>query len=338
MSPPHAPTLRRRAALALGGAALSIPLIARPARAAVTSWVFYTVAQRGTPGAGVWQAMAARVKTATEGALDISVVTAGRIGVDANAITPAITSGALTMGHDSYYAQVLIAGGIPRLPMLVPDLASLRRGSKAMRAYLTPAYDARGAVLLGYTYTPKLRSYARLPVDNFAGMANRRIRSTSPEQAEFIRRLGAAPVTMPTADIPRALAAGEVDVVFTFAATGGTLWRKGLKSGYAAGPHHYDSVIIANKAAFQALAKPLRDVLVRETATAETEYTQTLVAREDEALRRLADDGLELGEQQTDDVSTITARVTGLWDEWTRVRGQETQDLLFAFRRAMEAQ
>lgn len=328
--------LPRRAVLVGGGAALAAPFIARPARAAAPPWVLYTTRQRNTLGALAWQAMADAVKAATFNALQITVVTAGRMPVDTNAITPAVSAGTVLMGDDSFYAQYVIPGGIPRLPMLVPDRAAFRRGAKAMRAYLTQAYDARNAVVLAYTFTPKLRTWSSLRFDAYAGLNNRKIRAVSPEQGEFIRRLGGIPVTIPTADVARALTAGEIDTVFSFATTGATAWQKQLKTGYASGPHHFDAVLIANKSAFRALPKDTQDILVREAAKAESALMDAVYSHEDEVLRKLADNGLELEEQQTDDVNAITSRMSAMWDEWTRVRGRESQDLLYAFKRAME--
>lgn len=329
--------LPRRTALALGATALATPWLIRPAKAAATNWVFYSTQPRGSVGAGVWQSFTDAVRTATSGALDITLITAGRIGIDANAITPAITAGSIAMGDDSFYAQTIIPGGIPRLPLLVPDRASFQRGAKAMKTYLGPVYDARNAVLLGYTFTPRLRTWGRVRFDSFAGLASRRIRAISAEQGEFIRRLGAIPVTLPAATVGRALEKGEMDAVFAFANGGASAWRKSLVAAYAGGPHHFDAVLIANKPAFQALPSSLRDILVQEVARAEAAYIDALYSAEDAALAKLAADGLELAEQQTDDIRIVADKMALMWNDWTRVRGAECQDLLLAFRRAMEA-
>lgn len=330
-------SLTRRSALA-GAAVLGLPFVARPALAAPVRWVLYTVRTRGSAGAAIWQAMAERVKTASNGALEITVVTAGRIGIDANAISQGVSTGAIMMGDDSYFGQLLLPGGVARLPLLVPDRVAMRRGSKAMKAFLKEQYAQRNAVALAYTYTPRLHTFGRVKFDNFAGLANRRVRVVSPEQGEFVRRLGAVPVSVPTADVGRALGAGEIDAVFSFAVSGGTVWRKQLKGGYVAGPHSFDAALIANKSGFEALAKPLQELLMAEAARAETAMNDTLLAREDEAVAKLAGDGLELGEQQTDDVRTVSGKMSAMWDDWARVRGLAAQDLLFAFRRAMEAE
>jgi TRAP-type C4-dicarboxylate transport system substrate-binding protein len=310
---PEPVRLPRRTALALGGAALALPFLTRSARAEPIRWILYTVHVRGSAGAAAWQRMADRIKAGSQGALEIAIVTAGRLGVDVNAISQAVISGAVMLGDDSYYAQLIVAGGVPRLPLLVPNRLAFTRGAKAMRTYLKATYDVRNGVLLGYTFTPRLRTWSKLKFDSFAGLANRRIRATSPEQGEFVRLLA-------------------------FADPPATPWRALLKAGYEGGPNHLDSVLVANKTAFQALPKPLQDLLVQEAAQAETDVMDALFGREDAAIRKLADDGLELAEAQTVDTQTMTQRMTVMWDEWTRVRGREAQDLLFAFRGAMETE
>ncbi len=330
--------LPRRAAVALGGAALALPFIARPARADVVRWTFYTAAPQGSPGAEIWQNMASRISVATLGAVEIAVATAGRVGVDVNAISQAVTAGQLAMGDDSYYAQFIVAGGVPRLPLLIPNRDAYKRGTKALRTYLKNAYDARNGVFLAYTYTPRLRTWSSRSFDSFAGLLNRRIRVTTPEQGEFTRRLGGIPISVPTADLLRSLQSGHVDTIYGFANPTATLFRTLLKYAYAGGPNHMDSVIIAHKPTFQALPKRTQDLIIQECATAEQALINTVFDKEDESIRFLADNGLDLAEQQTVDVQTMTQRMAVMWDDWTRVRGKEAQDLLFAFRRAMEAE
>lgn len=328
------PSLTRRSAVVL----LAAPFVARPARAAPTRWVFYTSQIRGSVGAKGWQTMVERVKAGSDGGFEITLATAGRLGVDANAISAAVTAGSLVLGDDAYYGQFFPAAGVARLPLIAPDRTAFNRGLRAMKTFLSAAYDARDAVFLAQSFAPPVHAFSSLRFDNYAGLAGRRIRAVSPEQGDFIRRLGAIPLALPTASVPRALTSRELDTVFATAAGGGSLWAKQLKGGYANGLHHTDSVLIAAKSAFEALPGALRDLLLHEADTAARAITDAQFAEEEAAIRRLAGEGVELAEQQSDDVRAMTAKMQIMWDDWARVRGPQAQDLLFAYRRALDVQ
>ena len=85
-------------------------------------------------------------------------------------------------------------------------------------------------------------------------MKGQKIRVTSPEQGEFVRRFGGTPVTIGAAEVPSALDRGVVDGVFTASSGGGKIWRDLLKSSYRLGPNFFDASIAVNKTAFEKLA------------------------------------------------------------------------------------
>ncbi len=328
-------TLRRRTALALTGATLAAPWIGGTARAAGITWTAYTYQYPGSAGVRGLQRLAEQMKTATGGAFTIAVHPAGRLGLDVNTMSQAITNNVVQLGDDLYNGMVIAAAGIPRLPMLVADRAAFLRGSEVARTFLAPLLAARNSVLLGHYGHPRMLTWSRLPLDTLLGISGHRVRSLNAEHSEFIRRLGGAPYNAVTGDVAAALDKTNIDTLFS-TATAVRQWRPKLRFAYASGPNRLDALLHANRTAFAALPKPTQEALTDAAATTATWIMDTLQAEEEAALTTLAGDGLTPAETQTSDIQAVTQKCASIWDEWSRVRGRETQDMLFAFRRAVD--
>lgn len=324
--------LTRRGAL---GGALAAPWIGGQARAAGAEWVAYTYQLKDSAGERALQRISRTVGEATKGALTLKIHTAGRLGIDVNAMTAAVGGNTVQFGDDLYHGQVIAAAGVPRLPMLVPNPEAFARGAKAIRSFLDAAFTARGIVLLGHYWHPRMLTWSRLPFESLLGVAGHRIRSLTAEHGEFIRRLSGVPVQALTGDVAAAIDKTNIDTIF---ATGGSarMWRRRLRAGYASGPNHLDAVLTANRGAYNALPRASQEALMEASADASAWLVQTLQAEEDAVLAELAGAGLTAAEQQTSDIQAVTQKAASVWDEWARVRGRETQDLLLAFRRAMD--
>lgn len=149
------------------------------------------------------------------------------------------------------------------LPVLNPDIATLRRTTALWRPQLEALLgDRYGIELLAvYTY-PAQVIFCRNPFSGLADLAGRRIRTSSVSQSELVAGLGATPVVTGFAELVPALRNGVVECAIT-----GTL------SGNAIGLHevttHLSRVAIswgvsifgANRAAWAALPETVREKL-----------------------------------------------------------------------------
>ena len=87
-------------------------------------------------------------------------------------------------------------------------------------------------------------------LDDFKGQ---KIRATSPEQIEFLKRFGANGLTVSGAEVPSALERGVVDGVLTANAGGGKIWKDLLKYNYDIGLNYFEANIAVNKEAYAKL-------------------------------------------------------------------------------------
>ena len=97
-------------------------------------------------------------------------------------------------------------------------------------------------------------------LDDFKGQ---KIRATSPEQIEFLKRFGANGLTVGAPEVPSALERGVVDGVLTANAGGGKVWKDLLKYYYEIGLNFFEANIIVNKEAYAKLPANYRDVLTK---------------------------------------------------------------------------
>lgn len=117
------------------------------------------------------------------------------------------------------------------LPMLNPDIATLRQTERLWRPRLERLLQERYGVKLLAVYTyPAQVLFCRQGFQGLSDLAARRVRVSSVGQSELITALGATPVVTPFAQIVDAIRAGVVECAVT-----GTL------SGNAIGLHEVTS-------------------------------------------------------------------------------------------------
>jgi TRAP-type C4-dicarboxylate transport system substrate-binding protein len=107
------------------------------------------------------------------------------------------------------------------LPVLNPDVATLRRSAALWRPRLAALLRERyGVELLAmYTY-PAQVVFCRRPFSGLSDLAGRRVRVSSVGQSELIASLGAVPVVISFAETVGALRSGVVECAITAAMSG----------------------------------------------------------------------------------------------------------------------
>ena len=156
--------------------------------------------------------------------------------------------------------------GLVDLPGANPDMATLRRAVAAFRPVLTAHLrQAHGVELLAVYAYPAQVLFCKQPFAELADLAGRRVRVSSPPQANFIEALGAVPVLAPFAELLPRLKAGQLDCAITGAMSGNTIGLHQATSHLHTLPITWGlSLFAANKAAWAALPPDLRQLLQRE--------------------------------------------------------------------------
>lgn len=157
------------------------------------------------------------------------------------------------------YAAVDLAG-------LSPDMASLRQVVAAWRGYIENRLRAQHNIqmLALYVY-PAQVLFCKGAFDRLADLKGRRIRVSSPTQADFLGALGAIPVTTGFGQIMANVKSGNVDCVVTGTMSGNTLGLHEVTSHIHTMAITWGlAVFSANKSAWDNLPPDLRALISRE--------------------------------------------------------------------------
>jgi TRAP-type C4-dicarboxylate transport system substrate-binding protein len=158
------------------------------------------------------------------------------------------------------------AFGAPDLVGLNPDMSTLRRTVAAFRPFLDKTLRERyGIELLAVYVYPAQVIFCNKPFASLAELAGRRVRTSSPPQADFVEALGGTPVQTGFAEIMANLKSGNIDCAITGTMSGNTI-------GLADATTHLHSMAInwglsifgANQASWNALPADLKALLRKE--------------------------------------------------------------------------
>ncbi len=159
------------------------------------------------------------------------------------------------------------------LPALNPTMADLRKTVAAYRPHLRRVLDERYDVeLLGVYAYPAQVIYCAKPFSGLAGIAGRRVRTSSVSQSELVAALGGVPVQIAFAEVVTAVSNGVVDCAIT-----GTM--SGHEIGLSEVTSHIHSMALswgvsmfgANRTAWESLAPDLREIVRNGVAELERE-------------------------------------------------------------------
>jgi TRAP-type C4-dicarboxylate transport system substrate-binding protein len=301
-----------------------------------TTWTAYTYTPAATlaPARGLTR-IAEGIEAETKGALKLRIHLGGSLPIGASDISNALSDNVIQLGDDGFFHGNLPVTGILRLPMLIATAEEFEKAQAVMRPYFERAYERKGAVLLGHYYYPLQVAWSRKPLASLADLKGQKMRVTSPEQGEFVKRMGGIALTIGAAEVPSALDRGVVDGVFTASSGGGKIWRDLLKSSYRLGPNFFDGVIAVNKVAFEKLAPDTRNKLKQLVTTTAPWITAELRKEEDEVTQQLAAGGIAIAVGKPDDVAQAAKQMAAYWDEWAKTKGPEAVEALAKVRAAL---
>lgn len=316
-------------------AAALVAALAGPA-AARTEWDLYVYNPVATVAAvkGL-NKVVEDIERETGGALAIRLHLGGSLPINTTTITQAVGDGVVQLGDDGYFLGNVPIAGLLRLPMLIRTREEYDRAAAIMEPFLVKGFERKGVLVLGQYLYPFQVIFSRRDLARLADVKGQKLRVTSPEQGEFIKRLGGVPVTLGAPEVPSALDRGVVDGALTASTGGGNTWKDLLKANYRFGVNYFNSVIIANKDAFGALAPEVQATVRRVLAARLPEITRAMAAEEEAATARMAEGGMIVTPQRAEDLEEATKSIEPYWDAWAKSRGPDAVAALKQVRAAL---
>jgi TRAP-type C4-dicarboxylate transport system substrate-binding protein len=315
---------------------LAALLRSAPAATAAESWNLYVYNAVSTVAAvkGLNTAIE-QIEKDTNGELKIRLHLGGSLPINTTNITPAVSDDVVQMGDDGYFLGNVPIGGVLRLPMLIRSREEYDKAATVMTPHLEKAFAKKGLVVLGQYLYPYQVAYSRNKLTTLADFKGQKIRVTSPEQGEFIKRVGGVPVTIGAPEVPSALDRSVVDGVLTANTGGGNIWRDMLKFNFRLGINYFNSVIIVNKERFDKLSPDVQAKVRKAFADNLPLITKAMATEEDELTKKFAEGGMTITEPTPEDISEATKTVSPYWEQWAKSKGPEAVNALKQVRAAL---
>src|SRR5229473_1444182 len=317
---------------AIAAFALALLSVSAGPVAAAEKWDLYVYNPVSTVAAvkGLNTAIA-QIEKETGGELSIRLHLGGSLPINTTTITQAVSDDVVQMGDDGYFLGNVPIGGVLRLR----TLADYDKAAAIMNPYLEKAFEKKGLLVLGQYLYPFQVAFSSKKLASLADIKGQKIRVTSPEQSEFIKRLGGIPVTIGAPQVPSALDRGIVDGVLTASTGGGNIWKDLLKYNYRLGINYFNSVLIVNKERFAKLSPDVQGKVRRIVGDNMPLITKAMPDDEDDLTRRFGDGGMTVTKEDPQDIEAGTKLIAPYWEEWARTQGPDAIAALKQVRTAI---
>ena len=325
---------RRQAIAAMAVSPVAAPAVLRAQ--GTVSWTVYTYVPAATLApAKVFQEIIERVSKETNGGFQLKYHLGGALTIKATDITTAVGDNVIQIGDDGFQQGNVPITGILRLPMLVTSTTEFEKALAVMKPYVERAYDKKGSTVLTTYYFPMQIAWSSKKLTSLDEFKGQKIRATSPEQIEFLKRFGANGLTVSGAEVPSALERGVVDGVLTAQSGGGKVWKDLLKYNFDLGLNYFEANVIANKEAYAKLPANYRDVLTKTVVELSPKITKMLADEEGEEKAKRKAEGMVQTTATPAEYKLGAERLASYWDDWAKTKGAETQEALKKVREAL---
>ena len=146
--------------------------------------------------AKVFQEIIERVSKETNGGFQIKYHLGGSLTIKVTDITTAVGDNVIQLGDDGFQQGNVPITGILRLPMLITTRQEFEKALAVMKPYVERAYDKKGSTVLATYYFPMQIAWSSKKLTSLDELKGQKIRATSPEQIEFLKRFGANGLTV----------------------------------------------------------------------------------------------------------------------------------------------
>jgi len=260
------------------------------------------------------------VREATDGALDITVHSAGSL-IRHPEIKRSIRSGIAPIGEVlvSLHANEAPIYGLDSVPFLATSYDDARALYQAQRPALEEALAEEGLTLLFSVPWPPQGIYSKMEITAIEDMEGLRFRTYNPGTGRIAALSGATPVQVEVADLPTAFATGRVEATITSPATGvdSQFWDF-LEYYHDTQAWIPRNMVIVNSAAFEALDDATREAVLEAAATAEERGWASSEEVTVSATEALAENGINVitpSDALREGFREIGAQIAVEWEE-----------------------
>lgn len=280
-------------------------------------------------------AFAKGVNTATGGKLTITVHPSASLYKMPD-IKRAVQQGQVPIGE---FLMLMLVNESPiyavdGLPFLANSYAAAKKLWTVQRPYVERQLDAQGLMLLYAVPWPPQGLYVPKEVNSMADLAGLNWRASDKTTARMGEIFRARPVTVNAAEVAQALATGRINSFFSSAQSGVDykVWES-LKYWYDVQGWLPKNMVVANKAAFNKLDKPVQDALLAQARKAEENGWALSMKVADATKQVLIEHGMKVAPPSPKLSADLQAMGKQMVDEWLVTAGPEGKAIIDAYRK-----
>jgi TRAP-type C4-dicarboxylate transport system substrate-binding protein len=224
--------------------------------------------------------------------------------------------------------------GIDVVPFLATSFDQANKLWAVSKPSIEKKFAAHGLMVLFAVPWPPQGIYAKKPISTVADMRGLFWRAYNAGTTRIAEIVGAHPVTVQAADLPRALATGLINAFMTSSATGydSRAWEH-MTYFYDAQAWIPKNITFVNKAAFDQLDAPTQAAVLKAAATAELRGWTASQERNRWYLEQLAKNGVKVlppGNALAAGLKQVGEQLTA---EWLRKAGADGWAVIEAYQK-----
>ncbi|MSQ63772.1 MAG: C4-dicarboxylate ABC transporter substrate-binding protein [Betaproteobacteria bacterium] len=274
------------------------------------------------------------VKKASGGQVDINVHSNGSL-IKHPDILRAVSTGQVAMGEFllGQFGNEEAVFNADNVPFLAVGFDNAFKLYQAQKSILQKKLEGRGMQLLYAVAWPGQGFYSKNELKSIEDLKGAKMRTYSPMTARLVELLGASPLTIQVPEVPQAFATGTMTAMVTSSATGASTkaWEF-VKNYYTTSAWHPKNVVVVNSRAFQGLNAAQKKAITDAAAAAEKRGWELGRARETNANKLLADNGMAV-HAPTPAMMTALAKIGETMSaEWLKSAGADGEAIVKAYR------
>jgi TRAP-type C4-dicarboxylate transport system substrate-binding protein len=274
------------------------------------------------------------VKKASDGKLEINVHSNGSL-IKHPDILRAVSTGQVAMGEFllGQFGNEEAVFNADNVPFLAVGFDQAFKLYQAQKSILQKKLEGRGMHLLYAVAWPGQGIYSKNELKSIDDLKGAKMRTYSPMTSRLVELLGASPLTIQVPEVPQAFATGTMTAMVTSSATGtSTKAWEFVKNYYATNAWHPKNVVVVNSRAFQGLNAAQKKALTDSATAAEKRGWELGRAREANANKMLADNGMAVHTPTPAMMSALAKIGDTMSAEWLKSAGADGAAILKAYR------
>jgi TRAP-type transport system periplasmic protein len=274
------------------------------------------------------------VKKASGGQIDINIHSNGSL-IKHPDILRAVSTGQVAMGEFllGQFGNEEVIFNADNVPFLAVGFDNAFKLYQAQKPILTKKLEGRGMTLLYSVAWPGQGFYSKNELKTIDDLKGAKMRTYSPMTARLVELLGASPLTIQVPEVPQAFATGTMTAMVTSSATGASTkaWEF-VKNYYTTSAWHPKNVVVINNRTFQGLPAADKKILTDAAAAAEKRGWELGRARETNANKMLADNGMTVHAPTPAMMSALSKIGDTISAEWLKTAGADGEAIVKAYK------